>query len=379
MEKNNEKRLYDLIGQIKPADQAAIAKAKERQANLVKPPGSLGKLEDISIKIAGITGKPWDNEVKKQAILVMSADNGVVDEGVAVAPQSVTLMQTINMTRRITGVGSLAKYFDIDLLVTDVGVKMEIPEELYTDNMIEEDGRLARRIVNRRIANGTKNFAKEPAMTREEAITAILTGVEAVESAHKAGIQLIGVGEMGIGNTTTGSAILGAFTNMTAEEVTGRGGGLNDEGLTKKMKVINDGINGYCMSDPITKLSCIGGFDICAMAGAFLGAAYYRIPVVIDGFISMVAAVVAKELNPTVTDYMFASHKSFEKGYEIAMNKVGLDPMFVLDMRLGEGSGCPMAFKTIEAAVGSMNLMRTFAEAEINDEYLQEVRDGNLF
>ena len=375
----NEKRLYELIGKIPPVDEAAINEAQERQAYLAKPPGSLGALEDISIKIAGITGKAVDNDVTRQCIAVMSADNGVVEEGVASAPQSVTLSQTINFTRRYTGVSSMAKYFGIDLLVTDVGVAMEIPKELYTDSMLTEDGKIPVKIVNRRIANGTRNLAKEPAMTRSQAVEAMLIGFEAADAAKKSGAQLFGIGEMGIGNTTTSSALLSALTGAKAEDLVGRGGGLNDEGLNKKVSVVRDAVNMYCMSDPIDKLANIGGFDICAMVGAFLGAALNRMPVVIDGFISIVAACYAKELNPRVVDYMFASHKSFEIGYAIAMDRLGLTPMFDLQMRLGEGSGCPIAFKIIETAVASMNIMKTLEEAAIDADYLEEIRRDNLF
>lgn len=376
---DNEKKLYELIGKIPPVDEVAINEAKERQAYLAKPPGSLGALEEISIKIAGITGKAVGNEVTRQCIAVMSADNGVVEEGVASAPQSVTLSQTINFTRRYTGVSSMAKYFGIDLLVTDVGVAMEIPKELYTDSMLTEDGRIPVKIVNRRIANGTKNLAKEPAMTRAQAVEAMLIGFEAADAAKKSGAQLFGIGEMGIGNTTTSSALLSALTGAKAEDLVGRGGGLNDEGLNKKVSVVRDAVNMYCMSDPIDKLANIGGFDICAMVGAFLGAALNRMPVVIDGFISIVAACYAKELNPRVVDYMFASHKSFEIGYTIAMDRLGLKPMFDLQMRLGEGSGCPIAFKIIETAVASMNIMKTLEEAAIDADYLEEIRRDNLF
>lgn len=376
---NNEKILFQLIGQIEDLDTAAMDAAKERQDYLAKVPGSLGYLEDISIKIAGITGKAMDNDVSKQCVVIMCADNGVVEEGVASAPQSVTLMQTINFTRRITGVSSMAKYFDIDILAVDVGVKMEIPQELLTDAMLTEDKTIPIKIVNRRIANGTKNLAKEAAMTREEAIQAMLTGIESVEAMKNAGITLFGVGEMGIGNTTTSAAVLSAFTGEKAEVVVGRGGGLNDEGLAKKIKIVDDAVNNWCMSDPIEKLAKVGGFDICAMVGAFIGAGIYRIPVVIDGFISMVAAYVAKELNPKAKDFMFASHKSFEKGYVIAMEKMGLSPLFDLGMRLGEGSGCPIAFKIIETACASMNLMKTLEEGSIDGGYLEEIREENLF
>ncbi|SCK01363.1 Nicotinate-nucleotide--dimethylbenzimidazole phosphoribosyltransferase [uncultured Eubacterium sp.] len=376
---SNEKKLFELIGEIKELDDAAMKAAKERQDYLAKPPGSLGRLEDISIKIAGITGKAVGNDVTRQCVVIMCADNGVVEEGVASAPQSVTLSQTINFTRRYTGVSSMAKYFGIDLLVTDVGVSMEIPEELYTDSMLTEDQKIPVKIVNRRIANGTRNLAKEAAMTREEAVRAMLTGIEAVKAMKDAGIQLFGIGEMGIGNTTTSSAVLSALTGVKAEEVVGRGGGLNDEGLAKKIKIVDDAVNSWCMGDPIEKLAKVGGYDICAMVGAFLAAGIYRIPVVIDGFISIVAACVAKELNPRAVDFMFASHRSFEVGYVIAMDRLGLAPMFDLGMRLGEGSGCPIAFKIIEAAVGSMNLMKTLEEASIEGDYLEEIRRENLF
>lgn len=273
---SEEKRLFELIGQIEEVDQQAMKAAKERQDYLAKPPGSLGRLEDISIKLAGITGKPVGNDVTKQCVAIMSADNGVVEEGVASAPQSVTLSQTINFTRRYTGVSSMAKYFGIDLLVTDIGVAMEIPEALYTDSMLTEDGKIPVKIVNRRIANGTRNLAKEAAMTRAEAVHAILVGIEAAEAIKKAGIQIFGVGEMGIGNTTTSSAVLAALTGAKAETVVGRGGGLNDEGLAKKIKIVDDAVNSWCMGDPIEKLAKVGGYDICAMVGAFIGAGIYK-------------------------------------------------------------------------------------------------------
>ncbi len=376
---NEEKKLFTLIGEIKGLDEAAMKAAKDRQDYLAKPPGSLGRLEDISIKIAGITGKAVGNDVTRQCVAIMCADNGVVEEGVASAPQSVTLSQTINFTRRYTGVSSMAKYYGIDLLVTDIGVAMEIPQELYTDSMLTEEGKIPVKIVNRRIANGTRNLAKEAAMTRAEAVQAILTGIEAAEAVKKAGIQLFGVGEMGIGNTTTSSAVLSALTGAKAKDVVGRGGGLNDEGLAKKIRIVDDAVNSWCMGDPIEKLAKVGGYDICAMTGAFLGAGIYRIPVVIDGFISVVAACVAKELNPRVVDFMFASHKSYEIGYQIAMERLGLAPMFDLGMRLGEGSGCPIAFKIIETAIASMNLMKSLEEASVNGDYLEEIRRENLF
>jgi nicotinate-nucleotide--dimethylbenzimidazole phosphoribosyltransferase len=375
----DEEKVLDLASRIDEPDKKAIEEAKERQAVLAKVPGSLGRLEDISIKIAGITGKVKDNDVSKQCVAIMCADNGVVCEGVASAPQSVTLCQTINFTRRITGVSSMARYFDIDLLVTDVGVAMEIPKELYTDSMLTENGEIPIQIVNRRLANGTQNLAKGPAMTREQAVKALLTGFEAADAMKKAGITLCGIGEMGIGNTTTSSALLGALTGLPAEDLVGRGGGLNNEGLASKIRIVGDASIKAAKMDTIDKLANVGGFDICAMTGTYLGCAKNHIPVVIDGFISIVAACMAREFNPLVTEYMFGSHKSTEIGYIAAMARLGLNPMFDLGMRLGEGSGCPVAFKIIEAACASMSLMKTLAEGSIDDGYLDEIRKGNFF
>lgn len=374
-----EKLLKKRIQAIPPLDEEAMDKAVCRQEELAKVPGSLGKLEDISVRIAGITGKVTGNTVKKQCIAVMSADNGVVKEGVASAPQSVTLSQTINFTRRITGVSSQCRYFGIDLLVTDLGVAMKIPEELYTDSMLTPDNKIPVQIVNRSLANGTKNLAKEPAMTREQAVNAVLVGFEAADAMAEAGIELCGIGEMGIGNTTTSSCLLAALTGVSADRLVGRGGGLNNEGLQKKIKIVSDAGKKCKGMEPIEMLRHIGGFDLCAMAGAYLGAASHRIPAVIDGFISITAACVAQAMNPKVTDYLFASHKSREIGYNTAMERLGLSPMFDLGMRLGEGSGCPIAFKIIEASLATMNLMKTLKEGSIDAEYLEEIKKGNFF
>lgn len=371
------KEILDAIEQNGSLDQTAVKEAEARQEVLAKPTGALGTLEDISVQLAGITGK-LKNSMKKQAVVIMSADNGVVDEGVASAPQSVTLSQTINFTRHYTGVSSMAKYFGIDLLVVDTGVKMKIPASLYVDEMTES-GRLTSRIVNRRIADGTRNLAKEPAMTREEALRALMTGVEAAKAVKDCGYDIFGIGEMGIGNTTTSACVLAALCGKTGEDVVGRGGGLNDEGLAKKIRIVDQAISGLDPADVIGVLAKVGGFDICAMTGAFLGAAYYRIPVVIDGYISAVAALCAYRLAPNSVNFMFGSHQSKEKGYLIAMDALGVKPYFNLGMRLGEGSGCPISFKIIETACAAMNGMATFAEGSIDADYLEEGKKGNFF
>lgn len=378
--------ILDTIDEMGDLSSEAIDAAKERQEILAKPTGALGTLEDISVQLAGITGKV-KNDMKKQAIVIMSADNGVVSEGVASAPQSVTLSQTINFTRHFTGVSSMAKYFGIDLLVVDVGVKLPIPEKLYSTEMLEhscasdggcENG-LTKKIVNRRIADGTKNLAVEPAMSEAEAMRALLTGIEAVEAIKRCGYDIFGVGEMGIGNTTTSACVLAALCGKSGAEVVGRGGGLNDEGLAKKIRIVDEAIEGLEPDDVLGILAKVGGFDICAMVGAFLGAAYYKLPVVIDGYISAVAALAAVRLAPKAAAYMFGSHVSKEQGYLIAMDALGVKPFFNLGMRLGEGSGCPISFKIIETACAAMNGMATFAEGSIDADYLEEGKKGNFF
>lgn len=400
----NEMELLERISQIKDLKAETVEAAKERQAILAKPPGSLGKLEDISIQVAGITGKVKNN-IKKKAIIIMCADNGVVEEGVASAPQSVTASQTINFTRRLTGVGSLAKHFEVDLLVVDMGIKEPIPKELYAENPsictkncgLKSDDcprmqpgceisirQITDKIVDRRIRPGTNNLAKEPAMTREEAIQCLSTGLEMAKVIKKGSYNILGIGEMGIGNTTTSAAILSALTGLPAVDTVGKGGGLMEEGFIKKRALVDEvcaryNFRGQQDLDVIDVLAKVGGFDIAAMVGAFLGAGLERMPVVIDGYISAVAALVAARLNPKVIPYMIPSHESYEAGYLAAMGRLGLSPMLQLNMRLGEGSGCPLAFLVVEAACASMKNMATLEEGAIDAEYLEEIRKGDCF
>lgn len=375
-----ENRLKEILSSIARDGslfEEAVLAAKERQKILAKPTGALGRLEDISVQIAGITGKVI-NDIAKKAIVIMSADNGVVEEGVASAPQSVTLSQTINFIRGLTGVSSIAKHFAIDLLVVDMGVKLPIPDSLYTDTPFE-DGSLTKKILNRSIARGTNNLAAGPAMTRNQALTAILEGVACAQAVKICGYDILGVGEMGIGNTTTSSCVLAALTKSKASDVVGRGGGLGDEGLAKKIKVVRKAAAECEGDDVIDILAKVGGFDICAMTGAFLGAAYYRLPVVVDGYISCVAALSAAKLAPNAVNFMFGSHLSKEQGYKIAAEAIGLDPYFDLGMRLGEGSGCPISFNIIETACAAMSGMATFEEGAIDADYLAEAEKGNFF
>ena len=354
--------LSDITNAILPLDAAAMAAARERQAQLAKPPGSLGRLEDLSVQLAGITGKVH-NQIVKKHLLVFAADNGVVAEGVTSAPQSVTLMQTVNLTRHKTGASTLCRHFGCEITVCDVGVNAEIQEP---------------KVLNRKIAYGTQNIAHGPAMKREQALQAIRTGFELAQATEA---DVIGIGEMGIGNTTTSAAVLSVLLNADVEAVTGRGGGITDESFQKKKQVIKTAIaiNHPDKDDVVDVLSKVGGFDIAAMCGAFLGCAAKRCPVVIDGFISAVAALCAYKLCPLAVQYFIPSHASYEIGYKLAMDVMGLQPIFLLGMRLGEGSGCPLAFEVLRAACAIINDMATFDQAGINDDYLSEIRQGDKF
>ena len=347
---------------IQPLDAAAMAAARERQAQLAKPPGSLGRLEDISVQLAGITGNVH-NRIEKKHLLVFAADNGVVAEGVSSAPQSVTLMQTINLTRHKTGASTLCKHFGCGITVCDVGVNADIKEP---------------KVLNRKIAYGTQNIVHGPAMTREQAEQAVFIGYELAKATDA---DVIGVGEMGIGNTTTSSAVLSVLLDADVDAVTGRGGGITDASYLKKKQVIKTAIdvNKPDKNDVIDVLAKVGGLDIAAMCGAFLGCAEKRCPVVIDGFISAVAALCAYKLCPNAVAYFIPSHASYEIGYKLAMDAMNLQPLFLLGMRLGEGSGCPLAFEILEAACAVMNDMATFDQAGIDDGYLDEIRVGDKF
>lgn len=357
-----QKELDALVREVLPLDRSAMTAAEEYQARLAKPPGSLGRLEEISIQLAGITGHVH-NALNKKQLLVFAADNGVVAEGVSSAPQSVTKQQTINLMRGKTGAAVLAKHFGCGLTVCDVGVNADIYEST---------------VLNRKIAYGTQNICTGPAMTREQTLQAILTGAEIARTVDA---DVIGAGEMGIGNTTTSSAVLAVLLGTDVEAVTGRGGGITEESFRKKKAVIRTAIevNRPDRDDVVGVLSKVGGFDLAAMCGAFLGAAAARRPAVIDGLISAAAALCAVRLCPNVRGYLVPSHASFEIGYRLAMEAMDLRPLFDLGMRLGEGSGCPLAFQVLDAACAVINDMATFDEAGINDDYLDEIRRGDQF
>ena len=357
--------LNALLTGITGPDREAMSAARQRQETLAKPPGSLGRLEELSVRMAGMTGRVC-NQTEKKALLVFCADNGVVSEGVSGTPQSVTLAQTINLAHGKTGAAVLAGQFGCEMRVCDVGVNAEISDPA---------------VIPRKIAYGTENIAKGPAMTYEQALQAILTGAELAAQTAKDGVKIIGVGEMGIGNTTTAAAVLSALTGSPAKDIAGRGSGLTDAAYAKKISVIEEAIlrNRPDPLNPVDVLAKVGGLDIAAMCGAFLGAAKSRVPVVTDGFISAVAALCAVRLCPNAGNYMISSHASFEKGFRIAAKALQLSPLLDLNMRLGEGSGCPLAMMLVDAANAVMNHMATFDEAAIDDGYLEPLRRIDAF
>ena len=350
-------KLNTFLSAVTELDESAMKKAADRHSKLAKPPGSLGKLELLSVQLAGITGCVH-NHLNKKHLLVFAADNGVVEEGVSVAPQSVTLQQAINLTRAKTGASVLAKHFGCEITVCDVGINAPVEDEA---------------ILSQKIAYGTGNMVYGPAMTDEQVLKAMITGAE-LASETKA--DVIGIGEMGIGNTTTSSAVLAVLLEKDVELVTGSGGGITEEGLKKKKDAIRRAIaiNRPDKNNVTDVLKKVGGFDIAAMCGAFLGAAATRRPVVIDGFISAVAALCAVKLCPLVKKYLIPGHASCETGHRLAMEAIGLEPMLYLDMRLGEGSGCPLTFQILEASCTIINDMATFEQAGIDDSYLDKIR-----
>lgn len=356
------KSLLEISKSISPINQDVMEKAQKIQDSLAKPPGSLGKLEDLSVQIAGITGKVYNSLTKKQ-LLVFASDNGVVEEGVSSAPQSVTLKQTINLTRVKTGGAVLAKNVGAKTVVCDVGVCVDIDDD---------------KVINKKIAYGTKNISKEPAMTREDAMKALNIGYDMAKNSDA---DVIGIGEMGIGNTTTSSAVLSVLLDLPVEEVTGKGGGITEQAYKKKKSVIYRAIdiNKPDKNDVIDTLSKVGGFDIASMCGAFLGGAASKKVMVIDGLISAVAALCAYRICPTSREYFVSSHASFEIGYIKAMDEMNLQPMLLLNMRLGEGSGCPIVFQILDLACDVINQMASFENADINDDYLEPIRQGDNF
>lgn len=354
------KTYEEIVKGIRPADAEAIKAAQEYMDCLIKPLGSLGKLESMAIQMAGITGKV-KNAPEKRCSIVMSADNEICEEGVSGTPQEITLMLTEHMAKGVCGMGTLSAYANADIKIVDIGIRSDV----------NHPG-----IINRKIRYGAANFSKEPAMTRDEAIRAMEVGIEMVAQAVEEGYEILGTGEMGIGNTSSTSAILMCLTGLSAELAVGKGGGLTDEALAHKKEVITKALQLHKPNpeDPVDVLSKVGGLDIAGMTGCFLAAAYYRVPIVIDGVISAVSALIACRINPFVKDFLFSSHQSIEPAYDLIMKELGMEPILNLDMRLGEGTGCPLAFHIIGSACYMMSHMYTFEQFRHDQTYRIDLR-----
>ncbi|MBZ9606918.1 nicotinate-nucleotide--dimethylbenzimidazole phosphoribosyltransferase [Clostridium estertheticum] len=349
---------------IKPLNKEAMKKAWDRLDSLSKPIGSLGEIENIIAKMAGITGE-IHNKINKKNVVIMCSDNGVVEEDVSNCPKNVTAIVTNNFTKKITGVYVLSKFVGSEITVVDIGVDADFNNP---------------KIVNRKIAYGTMNMMKGPAMTREQTIKAIEVGIDTVDDLARKGYDLFGTGEMGVGNTATSAAILSVLSGLEVEVSVGKGSGITQEQFINKKRVIKKAIevNKPDKNDVIDVLSKVGGFDIAGLCGCFLSAAKNRVPIVIDGFIASAAALCAYRLNPLVKEYIFASHLSAEPGAAFIMKEIGLKPMLNLNMRLGEGSGCPLAFNIIEAAIFTMDNMGTFEEATLDSKKYIDIRENTV-
>lgn len=346
--------LDEIIEKIEPLDEEAMRLARERQDNLTKPQGSLGMLEELSIKLAGIQRTPRP-KIENKVIFTLAGDHGVVEEGVSAYPQEVTPQMVYNFLRGGAAINVLARHAGARVVVVDMGVAADIEAE---------EG-----LVNKKVAYGTRNMAREPAMTREQAIQAIEAGIEVFEEEFKRGVDLAGVGDMGIGNTTPSAAICSAITGKPPEEVTGRGTGIDDEAWRRKVEVVKRAleVNRPNRRDAIDVLAKVGGFEIAGIAGVALAAAANRTAVLIDGFIATAGALIAGELAPLAKEYMIASHLSQENGHRAMLEHLSLTPLLNLNLRLGEGTGAALAMGIVEASARIINEMATFAEAGVSE------------
>jgi len=345
--------LEETIKKIGSLDEDAMERARRRQSELTKPVGSLGVLEEISIKLAGIAGDPMP-KIKEKLIITMAGDHGVVEADVSAYPSEVTSQMVNNFLAGGAAVNVLARHIGARIVVVDMGVAADI----------NEPG-----LIVKKIGYGTRNMVKGAAMSREDAIKAIEAGITVFEEEYEKGIEIVGTGDMGIGNTTPSSAIIAAVVGCDPKLVTGRGTGIDDISLGKKINAIKKAIeiNGP-FEDAIDLLSKLGGFEIAGITGVILSAASHRVPVVIDGFISGASAIVAGEIEPRSKNFIFASHKSVEIGHKVILDHLGLSPILNLNMRLGEGTGAALAMSIIEASSKILNEMKTFEEAGISEK-----------
>lgn len=349
-------KLEIIVNQIQPLDQAAMQAAQERQNMLTKPAGSLGRLEELSIQIAGIMGKPIP-AIKEKVIITMAGDHGVVAEGVSAFPQEVTPQMVANFLNGGAAINALARHIGARVVVVDMGVASDIPS-------VDE------KLIRRRVGSGTANLAQGQAMNRGQAEESIQSGIEVTLAEISKGADIIGTGDMGIGNTTPSAAIACALMGESPEKIAGRGTGVDDEGLKRKTSAIQRAldVNRPNPKDGLDVLSKVGGFEIGGLAGVMIGAAANHVPVMVDGFISTAAAMIAVTLAPQCKDYLIAAHRSKEYGHSAMLEWLGLKPLFDLDLRLGEGTGAALGISMAEAACKVLAEMATFTEAGVSDK-----------
>lgn len=352
--------LSEIVAKIRPADTVAMRQAQSRQRNLTKPPGSLGRLEDVSIQLAGIFGteKP---SIGGKAVIIAAGDHGVVAQGVTAYPQEVTAQMVLNFLAGGAAVSVMSRRLGVRQIIVDAGVASDLPD--HPDLRLVRAGR------------GTNDITLGPAMTREQAEQCVLAGVELAKEAAEGGADLIATGDMGIGNTTASSAIVSAMAERLPEDTTGKGTGRNPAELKLKTEVVRKAlhVNLPNPGDALDVLAKVGGFEIGVLAGVVLGAAMMRRAVVLDGFISGAAGLIAYGLSPITRDYMLASHRSAEKGHRVMLSHLKLRPLLDLGMRLGEGTGAVLAMSVIETAAACLSEMATFDEAGVSDRDADEV------
>lgn len=348
-------KLEEILKEIKSLDEAAMQSARARQDTLTKPRGSLGRLEELSIQLAGMKADPFPS-VERKAVIVMAADHGVAREGVSAYPPEVTAQMVLNFLRGGAAINVLARQAGARVTIVDIGVAVEL-EPMPG-------------LIRRKVMCGTRSLAQGAAMTPEEAEAALQVGVDVLNEEATRGLDIVATGDMGIGNTTPSSAIVAVLTGLPVAQVVGRGTGIDDQGLEHKIRVIERAlaINQPNANDPMDVLHKIGGLEIAGLAGVMIAAASRRIPVVVDGFISSAAAMIAVGIAPTVRNYLIASHQSVEIGHQAMLRYLNLRPLLNLNLRLGEGTGAALAFHLIEASTRILREMATFDEAGVSDK-----------
>ncbi|GBE02868.1 nicotinate-nucleotide--dimethylbenzimidazole phosphoribosyltransferase [bacterium BMS3Bbin06] len=347
--------IKEVIAGISPLDNGFFDSAQKRLDNLTKPQGSLGRLEEIARRLVAIyrDGMP---EIPGKVVFTFAGDHGVAEEGVSAYPSEVTRQMVFNFINGGAGINVLARHAGTEVVVVDIGVDYDFDD--------------VKGLVKRKVVRGTKNMVKGPAMTSEEAVACLNVGIELASSYYDMGYRMFATGEMGIANTTPSSAVASVITGKPVSEVTGRGTGIGEDALKRKIEVVEKAIerNRPNPDDPVDLLSKVGGAEIGGIAGLCLGAASLGVPVVVDGFISTAGALIAFKLNPLVGDYLFASHNSQERGHMVMLDYMGLRPILDLDLRLGEGTGAALAMTILDAALKIYREMATFGEAGVTDE-----------